>query len=380
MKKNNKGFSLVELIVVIAVMAVLVVVLAPAYLRYVDKARLNKDVAAVGEVINAVKVAAAEEKVLEELTPNTVGESRWTYVQIGGSSTMQTFAAEESTSSAISAMKMYDSMEAPENLTVALGEIVGKSIDFAREEIQEATIWILFAYDENYNIIAKVDISQLEQYEDIKAAFEAAFDCSASSTAGKLAAIQQQIDAYNQKYAEYLEKYGDAEKAAEAMQEEITKTQIKLEAAKNYEDLKSAAKTAQDALDAATELVKQYKAEEDDLKSKIANASGWNKTKLEIELGIKQGLTAGVEATVPGLQSALNEANTKLDNAKKNEQSLQENLTKLEEDYKQFDDMFAAQDDLAADRNQIIQDGAGLAEDVGKDVMNDLMGQIQGNR
>ena len=66
-KRNNKGFSLVELIVVIAVMAVLVVVLAPAYLRYVDKAKLQKDESAISEVENAVKIAAAEEKVSDEI-------------------------------------------------------------------------------------------------------------------------------------------------------------------------------------------------------------------------------------------------------------------------------------------------------------------------
>lgn len=67
-KKNNKGFSLVELIVVIAVMAVLVGVLAPAYLRYVDKAKLQKDVSAVAEVVESIKMAAAEEDVSEEIT------------------------------------------------------------------------------------------------------------------------------------------------------------------------------------------------------------------------------------------------------------------------------------------------------------------------
>ena len=58
-KKNNKGFSLVELIVVIAVMAVLVVVLAPTYLRYVEKSKVNRDVSAVSEVVQAFKVAGA---------------------------------------------------------------------------------------------------------------------------------------------------------------------------------------------------------------------------------------------------------------------------------------------------------------------------------
>ena len=38
-QKNNKGFSLVELIVVIAIMAVLVGVLAPQLIKYVEKSR-----------------------------------------------------------------------------------------------------------------------------------------------------------------------------------------------------------------------------------------------------------------------------------------------------------------------------------------------------
>lgn len=40
--KNNKGFSLVELVIVIAIMAILVGVIAPAIIKYIDKARTSK--------------------------------------------------------------------------------------------------------------------------------------------------------------------------------------------------------------------------------------------------------------------------------------------------------------------------------------------------
>lgn len=69
--KNNKGFSLVELIVVIAIMAVLVGVLAPTLLRYVEKSRKQKDESAIGEVINAVTIALADETVATSITANT---------------------------------------------------------------------------------------------------------------------------------------------------------------------------------------------------------------------------------------------------------------------------------------------------------------------
>ena len=69
-KMNNKGFSLVELIIVIAIMAILIAVLAPQYLRYVEKSRLQADNSAIGEVANAVKVACANDKINQDIAGN----------------------------------------------------------------------------------------------------------------------------------------------------------------------------------------------------------------------------------------------------------------------------------------------------------------------
>lgn len=62
-KMDNKGFSLVELIIVIAIMVILVAVLAPQYLRYVEKSRVSSDVQTTVELINVMQVLAADPDV-----------------------------------------------------------------------------------------------------------------------------------------------------------------------------------------------------------------------------------------------------------------------------------------------------------------------------
>lgn len=71
-KMNNKGFSLVELIVVIAIMAVLVGVMAPMFIRYVEKSRQSTDITNLDSILSTVRnfyadkedVAATEEVTL----------------------------------------------------------------------------------------------------------------------------------------------------------------------------------------------------------------------------------------------------------------------------------------------------------------------------
>lgn len=57
---NNKGFSLVELIVVIAIMAVLVAVLAPQFTKYIDRSRQSNDASTVSGIVTAAEVAVAD--------------------------------------------------------------------------------------------------------------------------------------------------------------------------------------------------------------------------------------------------------------------------------------------------------------------------------
>lgn len=57
---NNKGFSLVELIIVIAIMAILIVVLAPQYLKYVEKSRNSTDLQNAVELKTAIETYAAD--------------------------------------------------------------------------------------------------------------------------------------------------------------------------------------------------------------------------------------------------------------------------------------------------------------------------------
>ena len=64
---KNKGFSLVELIIVIAIMAILAAAIAPALIRYIDKSRRSDDVAAAETINTATQAALANEEAYDEV-------------------------------------------------------------------------------------------------------------------------------------------------------------------------------------------------------------------------------------------------------------------------------------------------------------------------
>ena len=69
--KNNKGFSLVELIIVIAIMAILVGVMAPQLIKYIEKSKVSADTQAADSVHTAMLTAMMDPEVVNDSRYNT---------------------------------------------------------------------------------------------------------------------------------------------------------------------------------------------------------------------------------------------------------------------------------------------------------------------
>ena len=67
-KKNNKGFTLVELVIVIAILAILVGLLAPQYTKYVEKSKKSADVNNMDELVKAVEVYVIDNATKDKMT------------------------------------------------------------------------------------------------------------------------------------------------------------------------------------------------------------------------------------------------------------------------------------------------------------------------
>lgn len=79
-QKNNKGFSLVELIVVIAIMAVLVGVLAPQFIKYVEKSRQSTDMQSVQQLKSSVETDISDNENVTSVTITISGKKATTTI------------------------------------------------------------------------------------------------------------------------------------------------------------------------------------------------------------------------------------------------------------------------------------------------------------
>lgn len=74
MKKNNKGFSLAELIVVVLILGILAVAVTPQIMNWVNKSKIGKDEMYAGNI-----ATAAESVALEHLGKGDLGTAELKY-------------------------------------------------------------------------------------------------------------------------------------------------------------------------------------------------------------------------------------------------------------------------------------------------------------
>ena len=76
--KNNKGFSLVELIIVIAIMAILVGVMAPQLIKYIEKTNVSSDAQLCDSLRSAVQTSMLDPTVQAATTPGVPSDGSYT--------------------------------------------------------------------------------------------------------------------------------------------------------------------------------------------------------------------------------------------------------------------------------------------------------------
>ena len=78
-KRNNKGFSLVELIIVIAIMAILAGVLAPQFVKYIGRSRTSTDIQNAQQIATALSTEFADTERTTAVAQQSVtnGATAW---------------------------------------------------------------------------------------------------------------------------------------------------------------------------------------------------------------------------------------------------------------------------------------------------------------
>ena len=108
-KMNNKGFSLVELIVVVLIMAIIAVALAPQVMKWVENSRLSTDCETYDQMISNLQIALTDKNLGASVTESQYWiTNSGTALQTGGDADISTALEKVNSSWADAKSKVSD--------------------------------------------------------------------------------------------------------------------------------------------------------------------------------------------------------------------------------------------------------------------------------
>lgn len=82
--KERKGFTLIELVIAIAILAVLLAVFAPLLFSHIEESRMQSDESEMSEVVNAVHLAITDSAIFDEAYNYSIPNNYITYTDSSG--------------------------------------------------------------------------------------------------------------------------------------------------------------------------------------------------------------------------------------------------------------------------------------------------------